>query len=111
MLFNIAYFTIALLVSIFYGKFCGEIFVIGWKDWKPIQRIYQRLFNFLGGMWGFALLYYIIYKLKLAISINDFTVMHWSDAILLLLSMLGTMGLLPNAMANLARNIEKAISR
>jgi len=89
--FTGAYIVIALCISLFYGRYAGEIWVINWKDYKPIQRVHQRLFNFLGAIYGFVILYYLLYKL----SLNDFKIMNLVDLVLLIIAILGTMGLLP----------------
>jgi len=107
--FNIIYLFIAVIMSLFYGFFAGRIFVINWNEFKFLQRVYQFIFNLLGGAFGFTALYYEINKMYIELSKGDFTKMNIGDPFILVIAMLGTMGLLPMTMATLAKNIDNAL--
>ena len=66
--FNIIYLFIAVIMSLFYGFFAGRIFVINWNEFKFLQRVYQFIFNLLGGAFGFTALYYEINKMYIELS-------------------------------------------
>lgn len=110
-IFTMAYIFVALTISLFYGFFAGRIFIVGWKEYKFLKRVYQFIFNFLGGVYGFSVLYFMLYKVKFAIQNSDFKIFNFGDLFLLILAILGTMGLLPKAMATLAINIANTISK
>ena len=110
-IFNICYIIIALLISLFYGSFAVRIWLINPEKYKFTQRVYQFIFNLLGGLYGFALLYYLLYKVNLSFQTNDFKTMNFGDIVILIMAIMGTMGQLPGAISNLARNIHSAIGR
>lgn len=101
--FSILYVIVGLGVSLFYGIFVDQIWIFNnWKDKNNYHKFWQHFLNFLGGIYGFGALYYLLHKLHLRISTN------LGDVFILLIAIMGTMGLLPLAMDSLARNINKA---
>ena len=109
--FQFYFWVVSILISLFYGFFAGRIWIVLWEKYKFCQRVYQFIFNLLGSLYGFALLYYLIYKTQLVIQNNNFAIIHWTDLVILPLAMMGTMGLLPRAMAALAQNIDTVIGK
>lgn len=103
--FNFIYLSIAVIMSLFYGFFAGRIFIINWNEFKFLQRVYQFIFNLFGGVFGFMALYYEINKMYIELNKSDFTKMNIGDPFILVIAMLGTMGLLPRAMAGLAEKL------
>lgn len=98
------YIAVSFLVSLFYGSFAGRIWLVNWKDYKFLQRVYQFIFNFLGGVYGFSILYYLLYKLHSNIA------MSFADVVLLIVAIIGTTGQLPSAIVNFTRNIGSRVT-
>ncbi len=99
--FNVIYIAIAVCISLFYGCFAGRIFIIDWKDFKFLQRVYQFIFNLLGGVFGFSALYYLINKV-----FTTSSTVNIGDSLIFIVAIFGTMGLLPRAMVGLAGKLK-----
>ncbi|MCX5701699.1 MAG: hypothetical protein NTW64_01810 [Candidatus Omnitrophica bacterium] len=103
--FKIAYCVIALCISLFYGSFAVRIWIVNPKALKFTQRIYQFIFNFLSGLFGFSILYYLIYKIIVILRTDDFKSMNLGDLVLLIIAIIGTTGQLPSAIVTFTKNV------
>ena len=105
--FNVSFWAVALLASLFHGWKVFDIFTINaaGKPWS--WKLHQRWFNFAGSFVGWAASWLVLRRLWHCLATSYCPQSRWSDAALCMIAFVGITGFLPFATVGALESIKE----